>query len=350
MRTQNIFYYSTFYLLGMSLILLALLCNQGCRESSNEQSASSAKKRALVGKPAKYKPKPVRPKSNLPPPSDEVVIKVIDPGKKPLKKVRYKFRSSSRDTAQVTISEKISVNANGRQLPERASPPVSFELTASVKSAPKSGASKLKLVFGRPSIPNASPNAPSTIVANMLSALDGVPGIQTVTNKGAVESTDIEIPDGVDPAVRKLWQGAQRIAQNLIRFPEEPIGVGARWEVTQDVELATSARQTTKYELVALGRRGGTVQAEINQVGRPGLVPEMSNKNIENYLDAFKATGKARLEFKFNSGVSIGGVTTTTDATYTSESDTEDNTTEYHTVQTVEIKTATSGKGKEGKK
>ncbi len=340
MRIKNIFYYSTFYLVGIGLALLTLLCNQGCRDCSNEQSAASAKKQALVGKPAPYRPKPVRPKSDLPPPSDEVVVKVIDAGKKPQKKIRYRFRAGSRNKAQVTISEKISVNANGKQLPPRVSPPVSFELTASVDSAPKSSASKLKLVFGRPSISNVPPNGPSTIVAQMLSTLDGVPGIQTVTNVGAVESTDIVIPEGDKPGVRKLWQGTQRIAQNLIRFPEEPIGVGAQWEVIQDVELATSARQTAKYKLVTLDRRGGTVQAEVNQIGRPGLVPEMSNKNIENYLDAFKSTGVARLDFKFNSGISIGKVTTTTNATYTSESDTEDKTTEYHTVQTVEIKRA----------
>jgi len=346
MRLRNTHHYSVFYFIVASSILLVPLGNQGCRDDSNRQGASSTEKKALVGRPAsvKVKPKPLRPKSNLPPPSNEVVVNLIDPGKKPLRNASYKFNAGSQDTIQVTVSEQLSVNANGKKRPKTESPPVSFELTASVDKAPKSGVAKLKLVFGRSSIANVSPKAHSKLIADMLSTLDGVPGIQTVNGKGAVESTDIEFPDYAGAGVHKLWHGTLRIAQNLIRFPEEDIGVGARWEVIQDVDLAASTRQTTKYELVALNREGGIVTAEINQVGRPGLVPEMSNDDIETYLDVYKANGKARFEFKFNSGVSVGEVTTTVDAVYTSETDLADNTTEYHTVQSVEIEPLTPRK------
>lgn len=337
-------YYSALYAITAGSILLVLLGNQGCRTDSSKQSASSTDKKALVGRPATDKPKTVRPTSNLPPPSKKVVVRLIEPGKKPLKKARYKFEAGNRNATRVTVNEKLSVNANGKKRPKTVSPPVNFELTASVDEAPKRGVAKLKLVFGRSSISNASPKAHSKIIADMLGTLDGVPGIQSVADNGTVESTNIEFPESASSGVRKLWQGTQRIAQNLVRFPEEEIGVGAQWEVIQDVELATSTRQTTKYELVALDRRGGIVKAEISQIGRPGLVPEMSNDDIETYLDVYKATGKGRLEFKFNSGVSIGKVTTTADAMYTSESDTEDNTTEYHTIQTVEIDPITPGK------
>lgn len=342
-RIRTIFYYSNFYIIITGSVLLAFLCNQGCRDDSKRKSALSTKKESLVGKPAVQTPKTKRPESNLPPPSDEVIVKLIDPGKKPLKNVRYRFRAGNSETAHVTISEEITIITNGKKNPKRVSPPVSFDMTASVDTAPKSEPSKLKVVFGHSSISNASPKAPSSLIAELLKAIDGIAGIQTVTDKGAVESTNIELPDGVNPALRNLWHGTQYISQNLVRFPEEPIGVGAQWEVTQDIDLTTSTRQTTKYELVTLNRRGGVVKAEIDQVGRPGLVREMSNKDIENYLDAFRATGKAQLQFNFGSGISVGEVTTTAAATYTAESDTADNTTEYRTVQTVETNRATSG-------
>ncbi|MBN1655913.1 MAG: hypothetical protein JXA30_19255 [Deltaproteobacteria bacterium] len=347
MSNRRKVYFSASSIIKATLIVFCFSGNPGCRGNEAEPVNLKADKKPLVRKPVAHLRRPTRVQSDLPPPSDDVVIKLIDPGKKPLRKLRYAFRAGIREAAKVAISETMSVKTNGKELPETVSPPVGFEIITSVESAKKDQPAKLTLIFGKTSIPNGTTNAQSTLVAEMLKSLEGVPGIQTLTDQGIVKESEIQMPNGANAAVRNLWQGTQRIAQNLIQFPVEPVGVGARWEVTQDISLITSARQITKYELLALVRGGGTVRAEIVQTGRPGLVPEMSNDDIENYLDSFKATGEAELDFKLNCGISFGKVTMTTVASYTSESDTEDNITEYHTVQSVETKRATvPNKGK----
>ena len=178
----------------------------------------------------------------------------------------------------------------------------------------------------------------------MFKKLDGVPGIQTVTNRGIVNATALRLLNHNKPELRNFWLGTQRAVQNLITFPEEAVGVGAKWEVIQDINLTTSTRQTVKYELVAVNRRGGTVQTEIIQEGRPSFVPGMSNNRVETYLDSLKAKGGARLDFEFDQGISFGRSTMTTVVMYTAESDTEDNITEYRTVQKVTTTQLIKGK------
>jgi hypothetical protein len=324
------------------LVSLALLVGTSCSKEPEKQTAIAAEKKEVAKKPATKLQRPARVESTLPPPTDQQTINLINPGKEPYKKLQYAFKAGDKETVRITATE-TTTNTNSKDTPEPVATPVNYELKANVESVDKTqGVSKWRLTFNNSSKATDSTKTPGAFIGEVLKVIYDIPGIQSISDQGLIAETDIQVPNNANPSLRNVWQGTQRISQNLIPFPNEPVGVGARWEVTQDIRAVTSARQITKYELVDLNSRGGTVKAEITQIGRPGIVPELSNNDVEYYLDVWNARGEASFEFRFNSVVAAGQLTITTDATYTSESDYTDTVTKYHTVQSIESVRATS--------
>jgi hypothetical protein len=325
------------------LVSFCFLAGTSCSKNPEPQTDIAAQKEQVAQKPATRPPKPARAESNLPPPTDQKTVNLIDPGTKPYKKIQYAFKAGYKETVQVTATETTSTKSGRKETPAPETAPVNYELKTNVESVDnKEGISKWQLIFDKSSTANDPTKTTTTFIGEMLKALYGIPGIQSITDQGLIQETDIKVPEKSPRPLRNAWQRTQRISQNLIPFPNEPIGIGARWELIEDIRAVGSTRQTTKYELVALDKRGGTVKAEITQVGRPGIVPEMSNRDVEYYLDSWNAHGEARFEFRFNSIVASGQLTITTDSTYTSESDYSDSVTNFHTVQTVETVRASS--------
>jgi hypothetical protein len=95
--------------------------------------------------------------------------------------------------------------------------------------------------------------------------IKGLSAEMTMTDRGIVKSMKLDTAKIADPALQQILSssGLEKLSAPL---PEEPVGVGARWEVTQTL-VANGVRmvQIATYELVALDDSTATLAVTIAQ-------------------------------------------------------------------------------------
>ena len=143
------------------------------------------------------------------------------------------------------------------------------------------------------------PNNPSPAaqaIRNSIKPMIGMTGEGVTSNCGITRSAQINVPENAPAMIKQLLGGMKDALQRLSApLPEEAVGVGAKWEVIQDVTAnGMDLTQTTIYELVAYVDGGFTVSsqttqsADPQQIKNPALPPTM-----KMMLDSLVTTGGA---------------------------------------------------------
>lgn len=233
----------------------------------------------LVALPAWAQPTKggVYPRPHTPP-----VLKLLEPGAEPRAPLRYAWKAP----------QAVAVTAAGRWRVTDSSQSngVAFPtLTTPIRLVPSAKAGEVDFVFQKPSgEPGPGmPGALDTITAHILVALEGVHGTIRLDPRGVLGSltlypsrNDPEFVDGGSMQKRSLY--ATQMAKTVlvtgpIPFPEEPVGVGARWSVERVVPRGPlSLVQVSTYTLERVEGRKVFLSTRIGAKFDPGsgLRPE----------------------------------------------------------------------------
>jgi Family of unknown function (DUF6263) len=100
-------------------------------------------------------------------------------------------------------------------------------------------------------------------VERRLADFDGLSGDLTVTPRGELVDSNLEIPPDADTqASQLLTQIGDQFRDLTIPLPETPVGVGARWRATTQLTLnGIETRQVNEYRLRK--RTGTTLELEV---------------------------------------------------------------------------------------
>jgi hypothetical protein len=96
----------------------------------------------------------------------------------------------------------------------------------------------------------------------------GATGKDILSSRGVKKWSEMTAPPGGNAAdLDRFWQNMEGTSAP---FPEEPVGVGARWEVRQQVvSQGISMEQTTYYTLVSRKGNKAVVSLAIAQAAAP---------------------------------------------------------------------------------
>lgn len=130
---------------------------------------------------------------------------------------------------------------------------------------------------------------------------------------GIVRGLSLAAPTGATDAARAGVEiTANAISQSTVAWPSEPIGVGARWTVTRQVEDAVAPVRVTTYELTALEGDVATVRMETTAPdpadtltapapdGGPGVTLE---------VDTYEVAGSGELTVDLRAALPVAGTT-----------------------------------------
>src|SRR6185503_18235832 len=128
-------------------------------------------------------------------------------------------------------------------------------------------------------------------------------GRDAIDRRGRMRALELDTTALADPRLGQLLdQLQQSLGQMGAPFPEEPIGVGARWAVTSEVvQQGMKLQQVATYELTELSGDKGAARIELKQfaprgsVTPPGLPPNVKAEIVS--LDS-KGLGKLRFDLK----------------------------------------------------
>jgi hypothetical protein len=131
----------------------------------------------------------------------------------------------------------------------------------------------------------------------MQTALAGIKGHTTtgvMSSRGVTKKVDIKLPPGANAQSKQTMDQIKDGLNNLsVPFPEEPVGVGAKWESKETTKVQTAAiEQTGTYELVS--SQGDKLSTKM-EVGFESAMPKSQGAMAGGQMSG-KSTGTANLD------------------------------------------------------
>ncbi len=206
-------------------------------------------------------------------PAKPIKVELIEAGMAPLQTIRYSPRVGETQTAEMTISLDMSMSVAGNAMPVQVIPSQKVTFDSTVDDINANGDIKFSFIYTSAEVVD-DPKEPSPLAPmlnDMIKSLVGATGSVVVTNRGITKSAEFNVPDGMAPQLKQLLDGMKESMNRISSpVPSEPIGMGAKWTVTQDlVANGMHLVQTSDHEIIKLEPGGFTMKVKVQQAAEP---------------------------------------------------------------------------------
>jgi hypothetical protein len=249
----------------------------------------------------KLAPPPVKPSENVGasasgtrPAFQPPAVKLLEAGAEPRKVLRLHPKAGDTQSAQTTIKMSVELGAEAMPIPAMNMPPLRMAMDVKVDSVSPEGDVSYGLTFGDGSVVEDDKDSPPEVAEAFkkeLESLKGATGTGVFTDRGVSKSSSFTPPPGMKGKARQTLE-QMKDALTQITLPEEAVGIGAKWEVTQRVRSqGLTVEQTETHELTSMDGDVITVKTVATQTAsgqkmQGGAAPGMK-------MDLDKMTGKA---------------------------------------------------------
>ena len=166
---------------------------------------------------------------------DATTVDLISRGAKP--RVHLRLTSAEGATSVAAVRQDVATKQTVSGLEQPSAPvTITADLRSTVTSVDKDGVRTVSFVYENASEP----------------ALNGVGGSYVVTDRGFTSNGKFTFPSGTDAETQDALQSfATQLVMLTTPFPFEPVGVGARWKVTEHPTAnGMTSTQSVVYTLV----------------------------------------------------------------------------------------------------
>lgn len=316
----------------MMLFFVAIACDSKSDESANPAPVKE-KVTASATPPAPSAALSVPPASGSAEPHVEVAeaadagplkktkgpkVELLAAGAEPKRELRYVYKKGQKERIDLTTKTKLGMTMMGKTVDAPATPPISMIASLEVSSVDADGTAKRKLAVEKVKLIGATDtaNPQAKELAQQLGSLERLRGRDEVDSRGVVRAIKMEFTGNNDPTLKQIADSMeQNFGQLGAPFPEEAVGVGAKWRVKTRLEqLGFRLDQTATYKLVALDGDKGKLEISIQQsapagkLALPGLPPGAAAD-----LEGMTGNGTGDVAFELGRTVPSGTMETTAD-------------------------------------
>jgi len=182
-------------------------------------------------------------------------VKVTDLGQGERRELRLRIAKGWKEAGVMVSRVEMATEASGASLPPQKMPAPEVTIRVEVTDVSADGDFTYTFQFSEVKLTEEEGVSPLALEAmkSQLQSVKGLTGTATVTSRGVVKKVDMKVPDSAAPRVRQTIEGTlQSFKSFSVPLPEEPVGVGARWDVEQVVESGgLKVNQSTGFELVS---------------------------------------------------------------------------------------------------
>jgi hypothetical protein len=227
---------------------------------------------------------------------------VASTGAAPKKALRYAIPAGQKSSMDLTINIGMSMNVAGIAMPMDM-PGMKMTAETAVTNVDPNGDITYTLAFTGLTI-DAAANANPAVAAAFQGAaanITSMKGTSTITSRGVTKSSKMEVGD---PTMQQMLGQMTSTIENLSNpFPEEAVGVGAKWEVRQAVVAGgQTSFVKTEYELVAFDATTVTLKTKMEQTAPPQPVSNAAlPPGTEIALEKLTGSGTGTTRISLNS-------------------------------------------------
>ncbi|MBW2462357.1 MAG: hypothetical protein JRH11_11985 [Deltaproteobacteria bacterium] len=243
-------------------------------------------------------------------PSDFVggETRLLSPGVGARMPLRYQVPDGDRESFDMVIVLGVTAGM-GANHTFVESPPISFEVSMGPVHHRPDGRYRyeMKVRHVGLDLPEGTPEELATALSAEIAQMGRIEGWLEVDDRGITRGVRGPQPTGVPPRTQTML-GNIRSALQSIPFPEEPVGIGARWQVERTVDLHThDVDQVVTYELVDLAGTRGQLRITVEQTAEAQPLHNLP-AGAEGRLDTYVGRGNGEAVFDLTSMTPLVGL------------------------------------------
>ncbi len=231
---------------------------------------------------SQYQPQTIEVKDPGPPQRALPTIRVLDPGMTPRRPLRYRVEPGQTETLYVEIARAQTMQAGG-QGEQSAIPPLQLQVEMGPASATPEGFIHHPVAITQIRLAKAADEMRASDrerIEQALAPLLKVKGWSDMDIQGRIRRSEFEGAEAVPPDMQAML-GNIRSALLSVPFPDEPLGVRARWEVERKMMLSgVWIDQVVTYDIE--GMRDAELDLRITARGT-AAPQETPNGRLEAY-------------------------------------------------------------------
>lgn len=190
----------------------------------------------------------------------QTTSQLLEAGAAPRQPIRYRFTSGHSEQAAVDLNVQMALSLAGQPFPLGAVPPIRMTMALRTAEVSADGSARIEFELLSAEALGDDPRVAQTNQA--LQATKGLAGSYRVDVRGQVSDSQVKAPADGGAAESTLRDLEQSMKQMAAPFPEEAVGQGARWRVTQNITNNNmQMAQTIEYTLRA--RSGNRVELDV---------------------------------------------------------------------------------------
>ena len=215
-------------------------------------------------------------------------LALLDDGREPRRALRYPSDPPPPQKMSLSLRVAMKMKVPGSPIPPVTMP--GLRLLVDLTGRDRDDEVRYDFTVTDADLTDAEAAHPSLVAAMRkgLSSLVGATGSLSVDPRGIQRELSIGLPSGLGQELTQFMNSAKlAIGQMAVPLPEEPIGVGAKWQVEETIgQDGIQVRQKTYYELLAIDGprvqiRSQVVQsAEQQRASLPGLPSGVTAKVV----------------------------------------------------------------------
>lgn len=245
----------------------ALLLYAGCQKRGSEIDTSNSSTPA--GSAAAIS------SATAGPPAQALGVRVtlLDPGLEPRRRLRYSFTGGMSKSERLELTVQIRLSAGSRQLPASGTTPLKMLLRLTTEDVGSGNATFVYQVVSTEIGGNPSAPAPLHPTQSVDSAQD-LRIRYRINSQGVAQRVDVDTRKLRSPQFAQMLDSlTQVVAQVLMPFPDEPIGVGGTWRVVSPHQQGgVTVTQQSTITVKQLTDHDVKVMSQIEQSALPGKV------------------------------------------------------------------------------
>jgi hypothetical protein len=232
-----------------------------------------------------------------PAPNAAPSVELLEPGAEPRETLRFRLTEGAQFRATMTTQMAIGIEIDGEQMPASTVPPMLADMTTTVHQVAPDG--DVDYTFTMENFRVGDGTILSPEAQRSFDQLSGVTGQAAMTATGEHTNIDLDIPPDLDPQMRSSLEGiSSQLAKVTVRFPTEPVGIGARWRTRSSAEL--NGLRTDVTSTYTLRERNGDryltgvsyeQSAPDQDAALPGLPP-----GVRAHVDGMAISGSGEME------------------------------------------------------
>ena len=217
-------------------------------------------------------------------------VAVLSTGSGPKRPLRYKIAAGAKERIDMQMQMGISVELPGMGTQSMPAMNMKMGIDMDVTSVAPNGDIATTMTISEVGMDGAG------LPGGMMDGLKGMTAAMTVDSRGLVKDLKFDESKITDPMLKQMLatSGLDRLSAQL---PEEPVGVGARWQVTQAMDTnGIKLDQVTVFEITAMTDTTTSFNLTMSQSAPPQTVsPPGMPAGIEASVAGMTGTGTGKM-------------------------------------------------------